>query len=341
MNGVMRAKSKSPTGEDQGARGRLTIRRNRRGRGFVYVRADGRRIRDPKLLDRLARLAVPPAYADVVYASSPSASLQAMGRDAAGRWQYRYHSDWEKVRERRKAKRLLRLLDALPRIRRHVTTVLATREVTRDFAMAAAVALIDLSGLRSGTSRHVRLSGARGGVSLLKSNVTVTGKTITLSFRAKGGKQVVKTVSAPRLVPAIKLLMRLSGRRLFAYQAGDEVRAIRVREVNVFLRDIAFCKISLKDFRTLRASLRVLNTLIKAERGTSERRRKKQVKAAVAVAAAELANTPAVCRRSYVHASIVDAFEQGTLPSQADAGKRRIPAAKQVLAEVVAAGAGS
>jgi DNA topoisomerase-1 len=323
------------------ARRRLTIRRMRAGRGFRYVRADGRRIRDPKVLDRLARLAVPPAYDDVVYAASPSADLQAMGRDAAGRWQYRYHSDWEKVRERRKAKRLLRLLDALPRIRRHVTTTLATREVTRDFAMAAAIALIDISGLRSGTSRHVRLSGARGGVSLLKSNVTLAGNTITLRFRAKGGKNVVKEVPAPRLIPAIKVLMKLRGPRLFAYQAdGGAVHPIRVREVNAFLCEIASCKISLKDFRTLRASLGVLNTLLKTERGGSERRRKRQIKEAVAGAAEELSNTPAVCRRSYVHASIVDAFEDGALPGQAGGRKRRMPSPKNILAEVVAATVG-
>jgi DNA topoisomerase-1 len=339
MNRAARVKDeKSSAG--QGVRRRLTIRRTRTGRGFGYVRADGRRIRDPKILDRLSSLAVPPAYVDVVYAASPSADLQAMGRDAAGRWQYRYHPDWEKVREQRKAKRLLHLLDALPRIRRHVTTALAAREVTRDFAMAAAVALIDASGLRSGTSRHVRLSGARGGVSLLKSNVTVAGKTITLRFRAKGGKQVVKEVNAPRLIPAIKLLMNLRGPRLFAYQAdGGAVQAIRVREVNAFLCDIASCKISLKDFRTLRASLGVLNTLLKTERGGSERRRKRQIKEAVAGAAEELSNTPAVCRRSYVHASIVDAFEEGALPSQAGGRKRRMPSSKNILAEIVAADA--
>jgi len=192
----------------------LTIERRRCGGGFSYHGKDGRRIVDPRIVKRLASLAVPPAYADVVYAKDGSAPLQAMGRDAAGRWQYRYHPNWEKVRERRKTRHLVRLLDALPRIRRHLTGVLSTRQPTREFAMAAAIALIDATGIRAGTSRHARLSGARGAVTLLKSNVEVNGSSITLTFKAKGGKRVVKDVHAPRLVPAIKTLQRLPGRNV-------------------------------------------------------------------------------------------------------------------------------
>ena len=193
----------------------LTIRRRVCGRGFSYHGKNGQRIRDPRVVSRLASLAVPPAYIDVAYASDASAPLQAMGRDAAGRWQYRYHPDRVKVRERRKTRHLVRLLEALPRIRRHVTSVLATRKPTREFAMATAIALIDATGIRSGTSRHARLSGARGAVTLLKSNVEISGPAIKLKFKAKGGKQVEKEVRAPRLVPAIKVLLRLPGARLF------------------------------------------------------------------------------------------------------------------------------
>src|SRR3954462_6294623 len=205
----------------------LTISRRVCGRGFSYHAKKGRRIRDPRLIARLARLAVPPAYVDVVYASDESAPLQAMGRDAAGRWQYRYHPDREKVRERRKSRHLLRLIEALPRIRRNLNGILAGRQPTREFARAAAIALIDATGIRSGTSRHARLSGARGAVTLLKSNVEIRGRSIKLKFKAKGGKHVEKEIHAPRLVPAIKLLQRLPGERLFVYQDADQVRTIR------------------------------------------------------------------------------------------------------------------
>jgi DNA topoisomerase-1 len=320
------------------ARDGLTIRRRRCGTGFSYYGKDGRRIADPGVIRRLAGLAVPPAYADVVYAEDESAPLQAMGRDAAGRWQYRYHSDWEKVRERRKTRHLVRLIGALPRIRRHVTSVLSTRQPTREFAMAAVIALIDATGIRAGTSRHARLSGARGAVTLLKSNVQLNGRTVTLAFKAKGGKQVVKEVQEPRLLPAIKLLQRLPGGRLFLYrdQAG-QVRAIRTREVNAFLCDVAGCKVSLKDFRMFRACVNVVETLARTEPGESQARRKRQVKQAIQTAAEDLANTVSICRKSYVHEAVIEAFEQGKLNGKAKTPNGRPAPPQRVLAEVVAA----
>jgi DNA topoisomerase-1 len=319
------------------ARDGLTIKRRRCGSGFSYHGKDGQRIRDSRTVKRLAGLAVPPAYADVAYARDESAPLQAMGRDVAGRWQYRYHPDWEKVRERRKTRHLIRLIDALPRIRRHLTSVLSTREPTREFAMAAAIALIDATGIRSGTARHARVSGARGAVTLLKSNVAISRQSITLTFKAKGGKHVVKDVHAPRLVPAIKVLQRLPGSRLFLYQEAEQVRALRVRDVNAFLCDVASCKVSLKDFRTLRASLNVVKTLARTERGESQTRRRRQVKKAIQVAADDLANTATICRKSYVHEAVIEAFEQGRLSSRVKSSNGRPTPTRQVLADVVSA----
>jgi DNA topoisomerase-1 len=334
--------SPRPTGtgaapKSSSQRDRLTIERRVSGRGFSYHGKAGRKIRDRRIIARLAGLAVPPAYVDVVYASDESAPLQAMGRDAAGRWQYRYHPDWQKVRERRKTRHLVSLLEALPRIRRHVTRVLATRRPTREFAMATAIALIDATGIRAGTSRHLRLSGARGAVTLLKSNVEISGHSVTLTFKAKGGKQVVKDVHAPRLVPAIKVLQRVRGARLFLYQQAEQVRAIRVREVNAFLCSVASCKVSLKDFRMLRASMHVVDKLVRTERGGSETRRKRQVTQAIKAAADDLANTATICRKSYVHDAVVQAFEQGKLADVKKSPAGRYPSAGRILADVVAA----
>lgn len=319
------------------ARDGLTIRRKRCGNGFSYHAKNGRRISDAGIIKRLARLAVPPAYNDVVYAADPLAPLQAMGRDAAGRWQYRYHPEREKQREQRKTRHIVRLIGALPRIRRRVTMALSSRKPTREFAMAAAVALVEATGIRSGSARHARLSGARGAVTLLKSNVRIAGRSIRLEFKAKGGKHVVKDVRAPRLVPVIKVLQRLPGRRLFSYEDAGEVRTLRVREVNAFLCDVASCKLSLKDFRTLRASMRVAKTLARAERGTNERARKRQMKEAIQAAADDLANTVAICRKSYVHEAIVDAFEKGTLGDHSKGANGKPVPAQQILADVVGA----
>ena len=170
---------------------------------------------------------------------------------------------------------------------------------------------------------------------MLKSNVEVNGSSITLTFKAKGGKQVVKDVHAPRLVPAIKTLQRLPGHRLFLYRDAEQVRAIRTRDVNAFLCDVASCKVSLKDFRMLRACVNVVETLARTERGESQARRKRQVKQAIQIAADDLANTVTICRKSYVHEAVIDAFEQGKLNGKGKSPNGRPPTARRVLAEVV------
>ncbi|MFL5109014.1 MAG: DNA topoisomerase IB [Xanthobacteraceae bacterium] len=317
----------------------LTIQRRRCGRGFAYYTADGSVIRDRRVVSRLSSLAVPPAYVDVLYADDPSAHLQAIGRDAAGRLQYRYHPEWEKVREARKAQRLARLVDALPRIRRSVAQYLSTDEPTRDFALAAVVELVARSAIRPGSESYARLHGTRGATTLLKSNVTISGETVTLSFRSKGGKEVVKEFSAPRLCAAIEIFRRLPGRRLFQYRDDDgTVRAVRAGDVNAFLRSVAGAHISLKDFRTLCASASALDMLSRTLPAASARQRRKQVLEAVRAAAAELHNTPAICRKSYIHETVVSAFENGVLESFAAMLRGcRSPARKeQFLAEIVA-----
>src|SRR5262249_36571908 len=182
----------------------------------------------------------PPACKDVLYAADPAAHLQAIGRDAAGRLQYRYHPQWDHVRELRKARRLARLADALPQLRRSVGQYLASDFQSREFASAAVIELVARSAIRAGSEGYTRLNGTRGAATLLKSNVTTYGESIILRFRSKGGKTVTKEFTAPPLVRAIGLLRQLPGRRLFQYRAeGGTVRGITAREVNAFLREIA------------------------------------------------------------------------------------------------------
>ena len=317
----------------------LSIRRRFCGKGWCYLAADGRVIRDRATVRRLAQLAVPPAYEEVLYAEDPGAHLQAVGRDAAGRLQYRYHPQWEKVREMRKARRLARLADVLPRIRRSIAQHLAGNEPTRQFTCAAVIELVARSAIRPGSESHARLRGTRGAATLLKSNVTTYGETIMLSFRSKGGKTVVKELDAPRLSAAITVLRQLPGRRLFQHRADTgDVRQVTANDVNGFLRELAGVHISLKDFRTLLASASVLETLARIEPAPSERRRRKQVLDAVRTAADTLANTPAICRKSYVHGTVVAAFEDGVLErfsqtlKDCRSGSRRA----QVLAQIIA-----
>lgn len=317
----------------------LTIRRRRNGEGYIFISSNGRTIRDEITRARLKRLAVPPAYEEVLYASDPRAHIQAIGRDVAGRLQYRYHAEWEKVRERRKARRLQRLVEALPRIRRAVNRHLGAAEPTRDFALSAVIELVSCSAIRPGSESYAKQNGTRGAATLHKSNVVVSGKRITLKFRAKGGKTVEKEFVCPRVAAAVEVLRALPGRRLFQYR--DEAGAVRIvtaSDVNAFLRELAGVKISLKDFRTLSASAAALEALARIAPAESERGRKRQLKEAVTAVSENLANTPTICRKSYVHQTVVAAFENGKLAKFSEGLKRRRSPAhrEQLLAQVVA-----
>jgi DNA topoisomerase-1 len=325
-----------------GDQNKLTIRRIKRGKSYTFIRANGSHVRDARTIRRLHAMAVPPAYVEVRYSPDPSSHLQAVGRDAAGRLQYRYHADWEKVREHRKAHRLAKLVGALPKIRRNVWKQLASDAPSREFALAAVIELIARTAIRPGNESYARLNGTRGATTLLKSNVTLEGDSLVLTFKAKGGKAVRKECDAEKLVRAIGILRAVPGKRMFQYRdASGTVRAVSTTQVNGYLREIAGIKISLKDFRTLMASAVVLESLSRISPAASARGRKKQVLEAVRAAADELSNTPAICRRSYVHDTIVTAFEDGILERFAATmkGQRSQAKRERLLAQVVTAAA--
>jgi DNA topoisomerase-1 len=322
-------------------REQLTIERRRGGDGFAYW-AGGSEIRNPALLRRFASLAVPPAYEDVRFSPDERAHLQAAGRDAAGRLQYRYHPEWQTIREASKAKRLAALASAMPKLRRAITQHLSAGAPTREFTLAAAIELVGASAIRPGSEEYARQHGTRGALTLLKSNVRVIGDEVTLVFRGKGGRQVCKQFTSPRVAAAIPILRTLPGARLFQYRSeSGEIRRATAKEVNGFVREIAGTNVSLKDFRTLSASAAVLENLARTLPASSERKRRKQVLDAVKATAEDLANTPAVCRRSYVHEAVVTAFEKGRLETLAAMLKSRRSRAKceRYLAQVVTSSA--
>ncbi|HEY3777494.1 MAG TPA: hypothetical protein VGL35_05510 [Rhizomicrobium sp.] len=302
----------------------LSIHRAREGEGWAYFNARGHRIADRRIVQRLNHLAVPPAYENVLYANDPRAHLQAVGRDAAGRLQYRYHPDWEKIRDIRKAQRLIGLVEVLPHIRRALATRLDGDSPSREFALSALIELISATAIRSGSEEYARQHRTRGAATLLKSNVRHEGEDILiLSFRAKGGKQVRKEIRHARLCAAVAKLRELPGRRLFQYRADDgSVRTVSAVEANIFLKELAGCEITLKDFRTLCGTAEAMQALAELEPAKSARGRKKQIVAAIRNAAEKLENTPAICRKSYVHPAVLTAFESGSLRDFAEQLKR-------------------
>jgi DNA topoisomerase-1 len=314
----------------------LTVRRQRRGAGFCFRLDSGVTLRDRREIARLKALAVPPAYTDVRYAADPDAHLQAVGIDAAGRLQYRYHAKWTEVREALKARRLAGLAKALPDIQRAVAKALQAEPVDSIFVAAAVVHLVSLTAIRAGGEAYAREHGTRGATTLLKSNVALGDGVVTLNFKAKGGKVVSKEVSDARLYGAVKALMELPGRRLFQYRdAEGALHAVRAGDVNAYLRDVAGRRLSLKDFRTLVASAAVLEALASTEPAASERARRAQLRSVVTAVAEDLANTPTVCRKSYVHEAVVTAFERGALVRLRKPTRSPIKKA-EVLARIVA-----
>ena len=314
----------------------LTLRRQRCGRGFAFVTPSGAFLRDAAEIARLKALAVPPAYTNVRFSADPAAHLQAVGEDAAGRLQYRYHPKWPEVREALKTRRLAGLAKALPAVRRAVSRGLSSADTDRRFVAACVVELVCLTAIRAGGEEYARERGTRGATTLLKSNVRLADKgLVALSFKAKGGKTIAKEVRSRRFHAAIARLLELPGRRLFQHrESAGEVRPVRAAEVNAFLQEVAGRRITLKDFRTAVASAGALQALSATVPGDSARKRRRQVREAVVAMSEELSNTPTVCRASYVHDAVVAAFEQGKLQRLKPA---RSPMAQaELLARIVA-----
>ncbi|WP_119421289.1 DNA topoisomerase IB [Desertibaculum subflavum] len=297
-----------------GSVGSLTIRRERRGKGFCYRNGLGRLIRDADTIRRIRSLAIPPAYHNVRVAPHPRQHLQAVGIDAAGRRQHRYHPDWAKVRERLKVQRLASMVDSLPAVRARVARDLKGKDTDRRLASAIAVALIDDQLIRVGSESYARRDGGRGAASLLKRDVTVNARELEFCFRGKGGSIVNCTTTHASLVRAIRRMLKLPGARLLRFhdEAG-RLRNLTSAEVNRYLQEAAGSPVTAKDLRMLGASAAAAELLAKVKPARVERRRRKQVAEVIAEVAESLANTPAVARKSYVHEAIPIGFETGTL----------------------------
>lgn len=314
----------------------LTIRRRRRGRGFEYLDDAGRRLTDRATLQRIRSLAIPPAYRDVRIAAQANAHLQAVGRDDAGRLQYRYHPNWDLVRDRRKNAQLAAFCSVLARIRRRVAQDLRLKGLPRQRVLAAVVMLIDRTHIRIGCEDYVHSGRSRGAATLTKRNVRRRGDLVALDFTGKGGRAFQCEIVSRPLSRAIAALERLPGRRLFQYRDAEaRLRRVKAGEVNLYLQEIAGVTVTAKNFRTLAASATAARILAGAEAAQSRRGRYRQTAAVVAQVAQMLGNTPAVARRSYVLPEVLKAFEEGRLqaacPGRAVRGLKRGEAAVQRL----------
>jgi DNA topoisomerase-1 len=281
--------------------------------GFVYFHPDGRPVLSPRVVKRINSLAIPPAYTDVWICRNPHGHIQATGRDARGRKQYRYHPEWDTIRHTTKYERMLAFGKALPGIRRRVAALLKQDGMSREKVLAAIVKLLEITLIRVGNEEYARANKSYGLTTLQTRHVESAGRRIHFSFRGKGGIGHAVTVEHPRLAQIVRHCKALPGADLFQYlDETGSCRAISAADVNGFLQEISGADFTAKDYRTWAGSVFVMAELKKLA-FASENEAKKHIVATIKAVAERLGNTPAVCRKSYVHPVLLDAYRTGTL----------------------------
>lgn len=296
------------------------LRRIRRGRAFAYIDAQGATVTDAETLLRIRALAIPPAYRDVWICATDDGHLQATARDARGRKQYRYHAFWRAVRDANKFERMLAFGAVLPRIRERVAADLAGHALSRERVLATVVSLLERTLVRVGNEEYARENGSFGLTTLREDHVEVKTQSMRFVFRGKSGVPHDITVSDRRLVRVVRRCLDIPGQELFRYLDDDGApHPIGSSDVNDYIRELAGADFTAKDFRTWSASVLALEELA-VRQYASPTQAKREVAAAVKQVAERLGNTPAVCRKCYIHPGIVEAYltegAQALPPSQ-------------------------
>ncbi|MCU1489285.1 MAG: topoisomerase [Acidimicrobiaceae bacterium] len=290
-----------------------SITRRRIGKGFSYHWSSGGTVDDPDVLARIRALAIPPAWTDVWICPWPNGHIQAVGTDAAGRRQYRYHDEWRRRRDAEKFTRMLEFATALPALRAAVTSDLALEGLPRERVLALAVRLLDVGMFRVGGEEYAEEHQTYGLATLEKRHARITKGTVVFDYEAKGGKERLLTITDP---PVVALIGRLKRRRgggeaLLAWKEGDRWIDVRSDDVNTYLKERSGGPFSAKDFRTWGASLLAAVLCAKVAASGSSSGRNRQVSAMVRQVSELLGNTPAVCRKSYIDPRVIDRFEHG------------------------------
>jgi DNA topoisomerase IB len=289
------------------------LHRVRRGRGFSYHDEAGERVDDPELIERIAALAIPPAWTDVWICSDPRGHIQATGVDDAGRKQYRYHDDWRAHRDRHKFERMLDFARRLPALRERIDADLGGRGLTFGRVAAGAVALLDQGLFRVGGERYEDENESYGLTTLKVEHVRFRGGAAEFDYPAKSGQRSSHRISDPRLVTLVRALARRgeAGDDLFTYREGRTWHDLDARQVNERIKAAAGEEFSAKDFRTWNATVLAAGALAGNEPGGAAGRRKRAKAEAVALVAEQLNNTEAVARGSYIDPRVFDRFDSG------------------------------
>ncbi|WP_269716727.1 DNA topoisomerase IB [Caulobacter sp. NIBR2454] len=299
------------------------LSRVKTAKGFAYRDAKGGAIKDAAVIDRIDKLAIPPAWTEVWICARADGHIQAVGRDARGRKQYRYHADWRSIRDDHKYGRTIAFGRALPKLRRRLEEDLAKRGLPREKVLAAVVSLLEQTLIRVGNAEYARTNKSFGLTTMRDRHVTLTGAGATFEFRGKSGVLHRTGFQDRRLARIVRACQDLPGQRLFQYEdENGERRPVESADVNAYLREAMGDDFTAKDFRTWAGTLAMAEALSMQPEPTSQTETKQIVNLCVKAVAGVLGNTAAVCRKCYIHPAVFDAFTRGDLAIK-PTGERR------------------
>jgi len=290
------------------------IRREMGTLGFKYIGVNGRVIRNKAEITRINKLAIPPAWTGVWICPDPRGHIQATGRDAKGRKQYRYHPEWRICRDETKYDRMIAFADALPKIRRRTNADLAKPGLSRERVLATVVQLLEKSLIRVGNDEYAKKNRSFGLTTMRNKHVEVKGSTVKFEFKGKSGVRHSVDVNDKRLARVVRACQELPGQELFEYFDEDGTRCdVDSGDVNAYLKDITGRDFTAKDFRTWAGTVLACTALQEFDPYESQAQAKKNVVQAIEAVAGVLGNTRAVCRKSYIHPAILDSYMDGTM----------------------------
>jgi DNA topoisomerase-1 len=287
----------------------LTIQRKRAGKGFAYVGANGKAIHDAAVLERIKKLGIPPAWMDVRISPMPNGHIQAVGRDAKGRKQYRYHARWRERRSENNFNRMIAFGEALPKIRERVAHDLALPGLPREKVLALVVRLLESTLIRIGNPEYARANGSFGLTTMHDRHVNISGSTVQFEFRGKSGKDHAVNIADRRLARLVKRCKDIPGYELFQYMDDDGRRhSISSADVNVYLREITGQDFTAKDYRTWGGTVLAILSFQELGFCEEETQAKKNVTEVIKQVAEKLGNTPTICRKYYLHPAMIAAY---------------------------------
>jgi DNA topoisomerase-1 len=293
---------------------RAGIGRRPAGDGFSYVKPDGEPLRDEATLGRIRKLAIPPAWTDVWICPKANGHLQATGRDARGRKQYKYHPQFRELRESTKYEHMMEFARALPGVRARLAEHMALRGLPREKVLATIVHLLETTLIRVGNDDYARTNKSFGLTTLRNPHVKVEGSELRFQFKGKGGKTWRLQVKDRRIAKIVKACQELPGQELFQYlDENSELKDVTSADVNAYLREITGRDITAKDFRTWAGTVLAALALQEFEAFDSQAGVKKNLRAAIERVAARLGNTATICRKCYIHPEVLAAYTEGAL----------------------------